>query len=176
MRSSWGKEGGLTVIIVLLLAVRQLMPHWDTSPLCQRDGMKYGQTWKIFSKSKHAVEEHYTHWICRLLACFFHLWFSHSQFGIQGLGQCCNALLYLLKATWCKIKLSNILSIQKEGNWTTNRTCNAHNLYLHGVTCTNITTQTFKLILINGKLSGQKRLLLRSSSSQNQEKRWISWI
>lgn len=44
MRSLWVREGGLgglTVIIVLLLAVRLLMPDWDTSPLCQRTVLKY---------------------------------------------------------------------------------------------------------------------------------------
>ncbi len=157
MRSSWEKEGGLTVITVLLLADRQLMPHGDTSPLCQRHGMKYGQTWKIFSKSKHAMEEYYTRWIYWPIVMFFSSFIFSSIVRYSGLGQCCNGLLHLFTATGCKMKLSCPLPIQKQENWPRIGPVMAVNLHQNGVTYTNLTTRTFKLILIDDILSRQER-------------------
>lgn len=98
-------------------------------------------------------------------ACLFHILFSHTYLGIQCLGQGCFALLYLLKATWCKVQYSLYSEAGKL----------AHEMDLAmavlrirtlSPTQTNLTTQPFKLISLNCKLYS---IFPRSNGPQNHE-------
>lgn len=159
----------------LVIGCQAADAHWDAFPVCHSDVVKYDcrwmNTWKI-SPSLSMLNTPSTDYVS---SCFFHIsYFLIHSMVFRGLGQCCYALLHLLKAAWCNIKLSNIPSIQKAGKL-------AHESVLVmairrvSPTQTKVTAETFIVISINSKSSRQESLLFRSNSPRNQEK-YISWI